>query len=278
MISERLDDEVDVAAVERLARVGQARDDLDRQPGCIGREPADERADEHEDRVVRAAHAERAAVVRRVERRGRLDRAADERERLADGPGQRLGARGRDEGGAVADEQGIAEHHAQPGERVAHARLAEPDPVGGARDAALAQERVESHEEVEVDPAQLHCHMNIAHHEIQWSHDRRAGVASPDMADEEIDGPDHRRQPRRAHHRDAAGPSRRAVALRRASRGNRDPPARRALPAAHDGDPAPGRAGGRARARRRCARTTRAAGSTRSSRSPAASSRSTSPT
>ncbi len=121
------------------------------------------------------------------------------------------------------DEQRVAEHHAQPGQRVAHARLAEPDPVRGARDAALAQERVERHEEVEVDPAELHCAREYRASRdlvVRWV---PRGLASRPWARGDP-GPDHRRQPRRADDGGAAGPPRGAVALRRAARGDRDPP------------------------------------------------------
>ena len=79
-------------------------------PGASAASAADQRADEHEDRVVRAADPERAVVACGVERGGRVDRAADEGQRLADRAGQRLGACGRHERGAAAHEQRIAEH------------------------------------------------------------------------------------------------------------------------------------------------------------------------
>ena len=49
----------------------------------------------------------------------------------------------------------VAEQRAQAGEVVAHGRLAKADAGGGARDAALGEQRVESDEQVQVDAAQI---------------------------------------------------------------------------------------------------------------------------
>ena len=88
--------------------------------------------------------------------------------------------------GAWRTSSGSSNEPAQPRERVAHARLAEAHALRRAGDAALAEQRVERDEEVEVDAAEVHSlTMNIAHHEIQLSHDALAGLASR-HDDEEI--------------------------------------------------------------------------------------------
>ena len=165
-------------------------------------------------------------------------------ERLAHRPGQRLGACGRHERRAAAHEQRIAEHPAQPGERVAHPGLAQPDPLRRPGHAALAQERVERHEEVEIDPAEIHCcreYRASRDSVVTWS---SSGLASRPMSEEIgvlIIGGSLVGLTTAAllgHHGVR-------VAVRRAPRGHRDPSARRPLPAAHDGDPAPARPRGR---------------------------------
>jgi len=67
-----------------------------------------------------------------------------------------FGARGRDQRQALAHQQRVAEQLAQPGERVAHPGLAQPDPFGRPGDAALGQERVERYEKVEIDARETH--------------------------------------------------------------------------------------------------------------------------
>jgi hypothetical protein len=153
----RLDDQIDVRVAQRALGVRQTGQDLDGHAGRLRRKGADERPDEHQHGVVRAAHAKRPPVARRVERRRVLDRAADEVERLPDGPGERLGARRRDEHGALADEQRIAVLLAQARERVAHPRLAQPDAPRRAGDIALTEQGVQRHEQVEVEPSKVHC-------------------------------------------------------------------------------------------------------------------------
>ena len=86
---------------------------------------------------------------------------------------QRLGARGGHERRALADEQRIVEEPAQPAERVAHARLAEPDALRRPRDAALAEQGVERDEQVEVEAAEVHSSVNLAYHKIQLAHGGR---------------------------------------------------------------------------------------------------------
>src|SRR6185312_11894891 len=97
--------------------------------------------------VVRAAQAKRTAIGRRVEAQRRVERAPDELERLVHRADQGLGPRGGHERRALADEQRVVEEPAQPAERVAHARLAEPDALRRARDAALAEQGVERDEQ-----------------------------------------------------------------------------------------------------------------------------------
>jgi len=50
----------------------------------------------------------------------------------------------------------VAEKHAQPRQRMAHRRLRQADPGGGAGHGPLAIERVEGFQQVEVDRANIH--------------------------------------------------------------------------------------------------------------------------
>jgi hypothetical protein len=80
----------------------------------------------------------------------------DQAERVGHRLAERFGARGRDQRQALAHQQRVAEQLAQPGERVAHPRLAQPDPFGRPGDAALGEQRVERHQKVEVDAREAH--------------------------------------------------------------------------------------------------------------------------
>ena len=53
-------------------------------------------------------------------------------------------------------EQRIVQQLAQPGERMAHRRLRQVQTLAGRRDAAVAVDRVEDREQVQVDPGKLH--------------------------------------------------------------------------------------------------------------------------
>ena len=87
----------------------------------------------------------------RIEALGAGQSGADVAERFADRFRELERARGRLHLGARAHEQRIVEQQAQPGERGAHRRLAEPDPGARASDAALEAERFEAAQQVEID-------------------------------------------------------------------------------------------------------------------------------
>ena len=64
--------------------------------------------------------------------------------------------RGRLHAGRGAHEQIVGEQPAQPRQRVAHRRLRQPDAAGGAGHGALADQRVEGFQQVEVDRPDIH--------------------------------------------------------------------------------------------------------------------------
>jgi hypothetical protein len=121
---------------------------LDRQPRSGGRNVPDQRADEHQQAVVGTAHGERRVPGGGVKAVPVVEGAADQGERLLDGLPERIGTRRRYQRQALAHQQWVAEEPAQPGERVAHARLAQPQPVCRPGDAAFIQQRVQRHEQI----------------------------------------------------------------------------------------------------------------------------------
>jgi hypothetical protein len=153
---DRLDHQVGLALAEQADRVRSARQHLDGQAGSGRGQPPHQRADEHEQAVVRAAHRERGLVGGGVESRPVVQCVLDQAERVGHRLAERFGARGRDQRQALAHQQRVAEQLAQPGERVAHPGLTQPDPFGRPGDAALGEQRVERHEEVEVDARKAH--------------------------------------------------------------------------------------------------------------------------
>ncbi|MHC2335655.1 hypothetical protein ACVIW0_004944 [Bradyrhizobium sp. USDA 4454] len=56
----------------------------------------------------------------------------------------------------AAHEQRIVEHRAQPAQRMAHRGLRQVEAEAGAADATLGIDRVEYHEQVQVDVAYMH--------------------------------------------------------------------------------------------------------------------------
>ena len=91
-----------------------------------------------------------------VEGRAVVQGVLDQAQRLLNGLAERFGARGRYQRQALAQQQGVTEELAEPGQRVAHAGLAQPDPFGRPGDVPLGQQRVEGHEEVEIDAREAH--------------------------------------------------------------------------------------------------------------------------
>jgi len=83
-------------------------------------------------------------------------------ERLRQRPAQRLGPRRQFHARADANQQGIAEHLAQPLQGVARGRLRQADPHRGPADIGLKQERVKRDEQVQVERIQIH-EVNIYH-------------------------------------------------------------------------------------------------------------------
>ena len=131
-------------------------ENLDRQARSGGGKAADQRADEHKQAVVGAAHRECHMVAAGVEAVPVVQGVLDEAQRLLNGLAERFGTRGRHQRQALAHQQRVAKELAEAGEGVAHARLAQPDPVRGPGDTAFGEQRVERYEEVEVYAGEVH--------------------------------------------------------------------------------------------------------------------------
>jgi hypothetical protein len=123
-------------------------------------------------RVVRHEHRERALRRRRVEHGLAGEHPLHPGERGGGAIAQLHGQRRQLVAVADAGEQFVAEVAAQPGQRRAEGRLAEPEPSGGTGDAALAQQVVQRHQQVQVERGQVHRQLLIdpadtRHHELR---------------------------------------------------------------------------------------------------------------
>ena len=85
--------------------------------------------------------------------RARLQHRADAGKGVAEGWPQLLGAGGERVAARSLDEQRVGEQAAQPPERAARRRLANPEPLRRTGDVPLLEQGVEHHEEVQIDPA-----------------------------------------------------------------------------------------------------------------------------
>ena len=83
-------------------------------------------------------------------------------ERLRQRPAQRLGPRRQFHARADTDQQGIAEHLAQPLQSVARGGLRQANPHRGAADIGFQQQRVERDQQIQVERIQIH-YVNIYH-------------------------------------------------------------------------------------------------------------------
>jgi hypothetical protein len=111
-----------------------------------------------EGQLVDLAHRdrERARAGARIEASGALQELFEPAERTGDVGGDRARERRRHHVVAPPLEQRVVEQLAQPGERVAHGRLRQVQALAGRRDPAVAVDRVENREQVQVDPGKLH--------------------------------------------------------------------------------------------------------------------------
>ena len=135
----RLDDEVDLAAMEQTGRVGVAREQVDAKAWTTRADPLDHRSQQHDRRVVGAADRELARVGRGIEGGAVANGALGELEDLADLRHEELGARAQLELAPDAHEQWIVEDVSQLRQRRTRRGLAEAEAGAGPRDVALGQ-------------------------------------------------------------------------------------------------------------------------------------------
>ena len=90
------------------------------------------------------------------------EQAAHLVERLRQRPAQRLGPRRQLHPRAGANQQRIAEHLAQPLQRVAGGRLGQADPHRRPADIGFPQQGIERHQQIEIERSQIHD-VNIYH-------------------------------------------------------------------------------------------------------------------
>jgi hypothetical protein len=151
------DPEIDLAGLEAApdrAEVHRAhREPRPRRPRL---EEVHQPGQDRELDVVRCGDREGALGAGGIERARLLDEPDDLAEHLSHRRDQRLPLGGGQHPAGGAQEQRIAKERAQPAERRAHRRLREVQPARRARDVALAQERVQRDQQVEVDRADIH--------------------------------------------------------------------------------------------------------------------------
>ena len=155
-LREQADGEVDPVGVELVEDPGPV-DGAQQQPdaGRVPPELRDQPRPEERLDAVGQAHREGARDGGRVEPL----LPVHQRLHLPEGGAQRLGdlqgAGRRSHPVRRPGQELVVEQAAQAGEARAHRRLADPDPRGGPRDAALVEQRVEGDQQIQVDPAEI---------------------------------------------------------------------------------------------------------------------------
>ncbi len=146
------EEQIDRALGELPQHVGYGHGTEDQvHRGRVLRQPREQRRQEDESAEIRARQRERARARLGVERRGPREGAAHGLQGRCQRRAELLGARRGAQPQRRAHEERIAQERAQPAQRVAGGGLAQPHPLGRPRDAALGQERLEHHQEVQID-------------------------------------------------------------------------------------------------------------------------------
>ena len=140
----------------RRQRPGTYRQQLEAHARRLGGEQFDQFRQHHLRQKIVAEHAEHPGRLRRIETGGARQRSFDLIQGAAQWPGKRRGEPGRDHPVALAHEERIAEGVAQPAERGADRRLAQPDALADARRVRLAKHRVKHAKQVEVEGVPIH--------------------------------------------------------------------------------------------------------------------------
>jgi hypothetical protein len=148
------DQQVHLVAAEALLEVRIQRRHGDAHPGRVLGQVLEQRAQQHHRGVVTGDHRERARVRSRVEVQTLGQYLLDAGQDLPDRLGERLGERRGFQLAAAAHKQLVIEQPSQPSQGRAHRRLAQRQPAPGLGDVALGQQRVERHQEIQINPVQ----------------------------------------------------------------------------------------------------------------------------
>ena len=130
-------------------------DDVDPDVGRSLRDLLHQRRHQQLHREIRHHQAKLAFAARRVEC-VRNEQAAHLLQRLRQRPAQRERPRGQFHSHAGAYQERIADHFAQPLQRMTCGRLRQSDPHRGAADIGFAQQRVKRNQRIEVKRTQIH--------------------------------------------------------------------------------------------------------------------------
>ena len=128
---------------------------LQPHPGRVPAHLPQQQIGQDRDRVVRCGHRELPVRVSRVEPRRPLHGRLHLPQRVLHGRQQLLAEDGQPVTAPLPLKQLIPEVLAQPGQRHAHGRLADPDPPPGSGQVPLLKQRPERDQQVQVDLAHI---------------------------------------------------------------------------------------------------------------------------
>ena len=131
--------------------------DGDAHARCFPSQPQHQRTQDRGLQVIRGGDGHRQFGAARLEVQVRARDPAHLVQRLAQRLEQRQGLGGGRHAALRREQQRVLEDIAQPAELRADRGLAEAQPGGGLGDIALGQQRLERHEQVEVEPAGIHA-------------------------------------------------------------------------------------------------------------------------
>ncbi|CAG9205556.1 hypothetical protein BVI434_1980024 [Burkholderia vietnamiensis] len=205
VIAER---EVDPACRQLVGRdLAVGVNDAEAQMRCDALDAREQRRQHGERRVVAGGEHERAVTLRGIEATRAGEPLRHRVERLGGPAGDIVGAHGRLHLVAEPHEQRVADRVAQPRERVAQRRRAHREFVRGSGDRAVAVQRVEREQQVQIETAQVGMHhvqirMKKLHF-LQQCRDRsmslRAAPRATARSLQSAVNPGRRRAPRRAN-------------------------------------------------------------------------------
>ena len=165
----RRDQQIDLALVQLLRRLVRGRQDIQLYPGCACGEPQHQRNQHGRGDVIRGDNLESPLRLSRVEARRCGHQRFEPLQAFAHLGQQSFREGGREHLFALWHEDVVAEVAAQSGERGAHRRLAQVHADRGARHAARFEQRLEGHQQVQVQTAEAHFQVSTKVVDVDWN-------------------------------------------------------------------------------------------------------------